>query len=312
MTRRARVNTLTFDNNHAAAYRAMTLVNYYCQAPAGRGATPDLRAALEASLAGSAPSSRYPRTSRATYNHGFNEGAALLLIADNFPAMPGASGWRTTALARLQGMLDANLDSDGVEVENSPFYHVYVLGLVYQIAQWASLYEPALAPSYTQAAQRMLRYAAYVTQPSGYLPMLGATATTYMPSQDPTVYGPMANSRPRVRLRLHARRTRHAAAGRDVPVPLIGPLRHALAARRAVEPRPADVRHLRCGALPHRALRPRRARDHDVLERIDGAARVRAVHLHGPARPLLLPWHARPQHRRRRRRRPGRGRGDAR
>jgi hypothetical protein len=42
----------------------------------------------------------------------------------------------------------------------------------------------------------MLRYAAYVTQPSGYLPMLGATATTYLPSQDPTVYGPMADSDP--------------------------------------------------------------------------------------------------------------------
>ena len=42
----------------------------------------------------------------------------------------------------------------------------------------------------------MLRYAAYVTQPSGYLPMLGATATTYMPSQDPAVYGPMADLDP--------------------------------------------------------------------------------------------------------------------
>ncbi len=91
-------------------------------------------------------------------------------------------------------MLDSTLDSDGVEVENSPFYHVYVLGLVYQIAQWAKLYEPALAPSYTAAADNMLRYAAYVTQPSGYLPMLGATATTFVPSQDPTVYGPMASA----------------------------------------------------------------------------------------------------------------------
>jgi hypothetical protein len=35
-----------------------------------------------------------------------------------------------------------------------------------------------------------------VTQPNGYLPMLGATATTYMPSQDPNVYGPMAAADP--------------------------------------------------------------------------------------------------------------------
>ena len=42
----------------------------------------------------------------------------------------------------------------------------------------------------------MLAYAAEITQPNGYLPMLGATATTYMPSQDPTVYGPMAAADP--------------------------------------------------------------------------------------------------------------------
>lgn len=190
------VNTLTFDNNHAAAYRAMTLVNYYWKLQQDGELPADLRTSLEASLARLGAFLAAPSHFEGTYNHGFNEGAALLLVADNFPSMPGAAAWRTTALARLQGMLDANLDADGVDVENSPFYHVYVLGLVYQIAQWASLYEPALAPSYTQAAQRMLRYAAYVTQPSGYLPMLGATATTYMPSQDPTVYGPMANTDP--------------------------------------------------------------------------------------------------------------------
>ena len=42
----------------------------------------------------------------------------------------------------------------------------------------------------------MLRYTADVTQPNGYLPMLGATATTYMPGQDPNVYGPMAAANP--------------------------------------------------------------------------------------------------------------------
>ena len=188
------VNTLTFDNNHAAAYRAMTLLNYYFKLQRAGALPEDLRLGLEAAFAKLGTFLAAPAHFEGGVNHGFNEGAALLLIADNFPAMPGASAWRTTALARLQGMLDSTLDSDGVEVENSPFYHVYVLGLVYQIAQWAKLYEPALAPSYTAAAEKMLRYAAYVTQPSGYLPMLGATATTFVPSQDPTVYGPMASA----------------------------------------------------------------------------------------------------------------------
>src|SRR5688572_25011875 len=42
----------------------------------------------------------------------------------------------------------------------------------------------------------MLRYAAYIVQASGHLPMLGAPATTFLPSQHPTVYGPMADDGP--------------------------------------------------------------------------------------------------------------------
>ena len=99
-------------------------------------------------------------------------------------------------LERLKEMLANTIDADGVEVENSPFYQVYVLGLVYQIAQWAKRYEPTLATPYLEAATKMLRFTADVTMPNGYLPMLGATATTYMPSQDPTVYGPMAAADP--------------------------------------------------------------------------------------------------------------------
>ena len=48
-------------------------------------------------------------------------------------------------MERLKEMLANTIDADGVEVKNSPFYQVYVLGLVYQIAQWAKRYEPALA-----------------------------------------------------------------------------------------------------------------------------------------------------------------------
>ena len=192
-------NTLTFDNNHAAAYRAMTLTNFYFKLRDAGELPADLDAGLRASLAKLGAFLADPKHFEGGVNHGFNEGAALLLIADNFPDLRDAAAWRQTAIDRLNGMLASTLDTDGVEVENSPFYHVYVLGLVYQIAEWAKLYEPALAPSYSAAEQHMLRYAAYVTQPSGYLPMLGATATTYMPSQDPSIYGPMAASDPEFR-----------------------------------------------------------------------------------------------------------------
>jgi hypothetical protein len=187
---------LTFDNPHAGAYRTMTLVNFFMKLKRGGALPADLEKSLRAALQRLGAFLAEPRNFEGTHNHGFNEGAALLLLAHAFPEMAQAAAWRQLAVQRLQAMLRATVDGDGVEVENSPFYHVYVLGLVAQIADWAKLHEPGLAPAYTAAKARMLRYAAYVTQPSGYLPMLGATATTYLPSQDPTVYGPMADTDP--------------------------------------------------------------------------------------------------------------------
>ncbi len=190
------VNTVTFDNDHTSAYRTMELINFYVKLKLAHALPTDLEAGLARSLQKLGAFLAEPQHFEADYNHGFNEGIALLLLADNFPHMPGASDWRALALERLQEMLVNTIDADGVEVENSPFYQVYVLGLVYQIAQWAKRYEPTLAAPYSEAATKMLRFTADVTEPDGYLPMLGATATTYMPSQDPNVYGPMAAADP--------------------------------------------------------------------------------------------------------------------
>lgn len=189
-------NRLTFDNNHASAFRAMTLVNSYFKLQRAGALPDDLRVPLEASIARLGAFLNDPRRFDGGVNLGFNEAGALLMVADNFPAMAGATTWRATAVQRLRGLLTSAIDADGVMVENSPYYHVYVLGLVSEIAEWSRQYEPALAADYAAAARRMLRHAAYVTQPSGYLPMLGATATTFLPSQHPAVYGPLADADP--------------------------------------------------------------------------------------------------------------------
>jgi len=189
-------NRVTFDNNHTSAYRTMELINFYVKLKLAGALPKDLEEGLARSLLKLGGFLAEDRHFEADFNHGFNEGAALLLLADNFPHMAGATEWRAIALARLKEMLANTIDADGVEVENSPFYQVYVLGLVYQIGQWAARYEPTLAVPYEQAAAKMLTYTADITQPNGYLPMLGATATTYMPAQDPNVYGPMAEANP--------------------------------------------------------------------------------------------------------------------
>ena len=189
-------NRLTFDNNHAAAYRAMVLVNVYVKLRRWKVMPAALDAPLLAAIRRLGTFLAEPTHFEADFNHGFNEAAALLLIAHNLPQFAESAAWRALGADRLLLMLRNTIDADGVEVENSPFYHVYVLGLVAQIATWAKRYEPGVAAQYTSAARKMLRYAALMTQPDGFLPMLGATATTNLPGQDPAVYGPLRGVEP--------------------------------------------------------------------------------------------------------------------
>jgi hypothetical protein len=74
------------------------------------------------------------------YNHGFTEAAALALVAANRPSLPEAPSWQATALDRLSSLMVNFVDVDGVELENSPFYHFYVLSLAYQIDRWSRRY----------------------------------------------------------------------------------------------------------------------------------------------------------------------------
>lgn len=187
--RTRRYDRLTFDNPHPAAFRAMVLVNTYVKLARTGDLPPDLAAGMRRSLAKLGDFLAYHYHAFESWvNHGFNEAAALMLIAENFPQFPHAAKWRPLAAERLRRMLELNIDRDGVDIENSPFYHVYVLGLVAQITAWVEQYAPSLAADYRRATRRMLRYAGLVTLPDGRLPMLGATAQTHVPGLDPHIY----------------------------------------------------------------------------------------------------------------------------
>jgi hypothetical protein len=131
-------------------------------------------------------------------NHGFNEAAALLLVSDTYyHQFPEAWRWRDVAIKRLLFMVRTNIDRNGVDIENSPYYHLYVLGLVSQIAQWARTNsEPKVARAYTTAERKMLRYAAAVVQPDGRLPSLGASGPIYVPAMDTRVFQPLTERNP--------------------------------------------------------------------------------------------------------------------
>ena len=157
---------------HATAFRTMVqVVSYGALERAGllRG---ELEAKLRASIGTDATYLADPKNFQADYNHGFTEAAALLLVANTFP---DSEGWEDLAMDRLDALMTDAVDVDGVEVENSPFYHFYVLRFVRDIAAWADVNEIELSPAIPDGVDKMIDYAARIVMPNGKIPLIGSS-----------------------------------------------------------------------------------------------------------------------------------------
>ena len=98
-----------FDNEHAAAFRALVLVNTLGKLRRSGDMPPDLDAELLASLDRLGAFLADPRNYQGEHNHGFSEAAALLAVAENLPGLPGAPAWRD--LARLLRFVERALQA---------------------------------------------------------------------------------------------------------------------------------------------------------------------------------------------------------
>jgi hypothetical protein len=182
----------TLDDPRTSAYRAMVLTDLH--AKLGRaGALPaDLGDGIRASIARTARFLMEPMQFEHRVKDGLVEAAALLVVAHNFPDLDAGGAWRTTGLERLELMRTTQVAADGSDREDSPQNQLAVLGLATQIGAWAAAHEPSIAPAWDATTRAMVRYLAYVTEPNGKLPALGATSSTIVPNQEPELYGPLA------------------------------------------------------------------------------------------------------------------------
>jgi hypothetical protein len=185
-----------FDHRHGAALRAMVLVNTLGKLQRTGDISEELAAAMKAAIARLGTFLATQLNFDPEYNHGFTEAAALALVSANFPELPAAPSWQATALGRLSSLMVNSVDSDGVELENSPFYHFYVLSLTYQINRWARRYAIPLPQDFEAAMNRMVSYATYVLEPNGSIPLAGSSVELGIENLDPTVYGDLAKEFP--------------------------------------------------------------------------------------------------------------------
>ena len=85
-----------------------------------------------------------------------NLALALLLAAVNFPEMARADEWRQLGVDRLTQVMEQSVDADGVEIEQSTFYHFYVMNFAWEIFEWAQANDIELSDTFNQKLARMV------------------------------------------------------------------------------------------------------------------------------------------------------------
>ncbi len=166
---------LAWSDPHAVAFRTMVLVDAWWELREYNSLPVELSNQILQSLEQNGQYLADPSNYEPAYNHAINEAGALFLLSVNFPDLPNANQWQTISEDRLTSSLDTAVDSDGVLLENSSYYHFYALEKYWEIFQYAKAQGIIFAADVQDKLQKMIAYATYVLQPDDQVPLLGAS-----------------------------------------------------------------------------------------------------------------------------------------
>ena len=183
-----------WDDYHAVAFRAMILNNIWWKLRA-ENALPvadstKILKALEVHGDFLEDRNHY----EPEHNHGTNEAAALNLLAVSMPDLPHAKNWRPVAIERINSSLDSLIDSDGVLIENSPYYHFYTLQKYWDLYHYSQQQHEKLGSDFEAKLNKMIDYATYILEPNSHIPLLGASLDSTINAH--AEYAQMARSDP--------------------------------------------------------------------------------------------------------------------
>ncbi|MHB0879238.1 MAG: heparinase II/III family protein, partial [Anaerolineae bacterium] len=106
-------------------------------------------------------------------NHAIGETAALAVVASHFPQMRGADSWLATGLRLLTAELAGQTHADGMNKEQAPAYHRFVLDFALLVVALARRGAIPPVPDVEALVERMLEYALAVTTPAGEIAAIG-------------------------------------------------------------------------------------------------------------------------------------------
>lgn len=165
----------SWDDYHSVAFRTMMLVNAWWKLREAGELPAPLSDKILAMLEEHGDFLLEPTHYEPTHNHGITQATALLILAENFPDLENAPIWRAAALERIETGLRDVIDEDGVLVENSPYYHFYVLEKYWEIERYADAYGIEISEDFESTIGDMITHAVYILQPDLDMPLLGAS-----------------------------------------------------------------------------------------------------------------------------------------
>lgn len=166
-------------HDHATALRAEQLVlfAYYCRAHAPAWVAAQgtffeyLKRALQVHGEWLAKDSFYSEHT----NHGLEQARVLLLLGTVFEGEV-AREWQAVALRRLSSELNFSFTSEGVHVENSPAYHIFVFKVFMGIIKdYPAEVLGDLDEQFSQFSVKALGFVTHILRPDGLLPPIGDT-----------------------------------------------------------------------------------------------------------------------------------------
>ncbi len=166
-------------HDHATALRAEQLVlfAYYCRehAPEWASQHAEFLATLEQALVVHgqwlAKDSFYSEHT----NHGLEQARVLLLLGTVFEGEQ-AQEWQQIAIRRISSELSFAFTDEGVHVENSPAYHIFVFKVFLGIIKdYSEEVLGDLAEQFNQFSAKALAFITHILRPDGKLPPIGDT-----------------------------------------------------------------------------------------------------------------------------------------
>lgn len=108
-------------------------------------------------------------------NHGLEQARVLLLLGTIFEGEK-ARAWQKLATRRIKSELDFSFTTEGVHVENSPAYHIFVFKVFLGILKdYPSNVLGDLAEQFEKFSAQALGFITHILRPDGTLPPIGDT-----------------------------------------------------------------------------------------------------------------------------------------